>query len=168
MGSLSAFEIVATTTLAGKTIGTVAGVMCTVFVVVPLVTFMAKVGRVQQTRERVTPVVMVSYFDEKDLFIFVGSGESYHVRLVDGEYFDLILGQDVLKLLQLSDTTRTFYHASLKVQRLGCSCLRGASLSHSEVIGIAGIVCVGQDLHRHDGTGTTELIVVDYPNYGPF
>ena len=74
--------------------------MFVIVVFVPAIALIAEVTPGQETRERVTPIVMVTFFDDTDdLVRWCGSHEDQHVRRVNRHDFDLVVRENRLELL---------------------------------------------------------------------
>jgi len=79
---------------------TIAGMILMIIVIVPPITLITKVTPGQKTRERVTPIVMVIFFDDTDdLVRWCGPHEDQHVRRLNRLDFDLVARENRLELL---------------------------------------------------------------------
>jgi len=104
------FQVVGTVlSFAGGTPFAFAGMMFVIVMVESSVALVAEVGGVDESLERITPVVVTVFLDQSDNL--VGGYRSRvddHVRWVDGHDFDLVSREGSLKLLQLGNTARSF------------------------------------------------------------
>ena len=57
----------------------------------------AKMNSTQESREGITPMVMISHFDENDVFISGWSFEDDLIIVVQGQHNDLVLGEMFLE-----------------------------------------------------------------------
>ena len=106
-----------------------AGVVLVAIVVETRFALDGKMSLAQETWERVTPVVVVPYFDEYDLFGLGRTLEDDLVVMVHGQDHDLMVDEMTLKGLEFGQPARPFGNASLTMEVSGLSFLNGAASS---------------------------------------
>ena len=84
-----------------------------IIMIVTLIAFVAEIGLTEEPFERIATVIVFAFFEEMyDIVLRGGSSVNHHVRWIDGAHFDLVVGQDSLKLLEFSDTAWNFRDSS--------------------------------------------------------
>ena len=106
-----------------------AGVVSVAVVVETRLALDAKISLTQETWERVTPVVMVPYFDEHDLFGQRRSLEDDLVLVIHGQDDDLMVGEMPLKPFEFGQPARSFGNTSLAMEVSGLLFLNGSASS---------------------------------------
>ena len=106
-----------------------AGVVSVAIIVETRLALDAIIPLAQETRERVTPVVMVPYFDEHDLFGLRRPLEDDLVLVIHGQDHDLMVDEIPLKRLEFWQPARSFGNASLAMKVSGVSFLNGSASS---------------------------------------
>ena len=114
---------------AGRAFLAFAGVVSITVVVETRLAFDAKITLAQETRERVTPVVVVPYFDEHDLFGLGGTLEDDLVLMVHGQDDELVVDEMALKGFEFGQPARSFGNAGLAMEFSGVSFLNGSASS---------------------------------------
>ena len=102
-----------------------AGVVLVIVVVEASLALNTKLILTQETWERVTPVVVLTHFDEHDLFGLRRSLEDELVLMVHGQDHDLMVDEMALKGLEFGQPARPFGNTSLPMEVAGLSCLDG-------------------------------------------
>ena len=140
--------------------------------IVSMVAIVAEIGFAEESSERIASVVVIVFLDESNDLARGRGGVSHksdHVRWIDGQDFDLMVGQSGLKSCEFGDCTGSFGDSSKLVKFLGFSFLDGASLFEVVVVLVACIsVSVRQGFHGDDGPGTTEVVLILDSDAGPF
>ena len=118
--------IVLTTGLkAGGAFLAFAGVVLVVVIVETRLALDAKLILAQETWERVTPVVMLTHFDEYDLFGLRRTLEDELVLVIHGQDQDLMVDEMTLKRFEFGQPARPFGNAGLAMEISGLACLDG-------------------------------------------
>ena len=104
-------------------------------------------------------MVMVSYFDEYDLFGLGRTLEDDLVLMVHGQDDDLMVKEMTLKGLEFGQPARPFGNAGLTMEVSGLSFLNGPASFQTVVLGMSTAeVAVG--FHGDDGACATQFVVV--------
>ena len=80
-----------------------------------------------------------------------------HMRAIDGNDLDLILGQGSLKLFEFGDTARSFADFRQSMQFSGFSLLDRASIPEIFIVSIFW-TAVGSGFHGDNGPRTTQIL----------
>ena len=136
-----------------------AGVVFVVIIVETRLALDAKLILTQEAWERVTPVVVLTHFDEHDLFGLGRSLEDELVLMVHGQDHDLMVGEMTLKRFEFGQPARPFGNAGLTIEVSGLSFLNGSSSFQTVVLGVTTAE-VAVSFHGDDGAGATQFIVV--------
>ena len=144
---------------AGGTFLTLAGVVIIIVVVKADLALNTKMILTQETWERVTPVVVLTHFDEHDLFGLRRSLEDELVLMIHGQDHDLMVSEMTLKRLEFGQPARSFGNVGLTMEVSGVSFLNGSASFQTVVLGVTTAeVAVG--FHGDDSAGATQFIIV--------
>ena len=136
-----------------------AGVVIVIVVVEAGLALNTKLTLTQETWERVTPVVVLTHFDEHNLFGLGRSLEDELVLMVHGQDHDLMVDEMALKGLEFGQPARPFGNTSLPMEVSSSSGLNGFASFQTVVLGMpTAEVAVG--FHGDDGAGATQFILV--------
>ena len=115
--------------MAGGAFLAFAGVVFVTVVVETRLALDAKITLAQEIWEGVTSVVMVTHFDEYDLFGLRRSLEDDLVFVIYGQDDDLMVNEMALKGLEFGQPARPFGNAGLSMEVAGVSFLNGSASS---------------------------------------
>ena len=122
-------------------------------------TVKAKMMASEKPVEGITSVVMLTHFDEDDLFILGRTFEDDLVVMIHGKDYGLMVSEMTLKGSEFRETTRSFRYTHVTMECLGLSPLNRSASTQTDVLKVTtSEITVG--FHGHDGTCTTEFIVV--------
>ena len=123
----------------------------------------AKLILTQEAWERVTPVVVLTHFDEYDLFGLRRTLEDDLVLVVHGQDDDLMVGEMSLKRLEFGQPVRPFGNAGLTMELSGLPCLNGSGPAQTDVLRMLTTkVAVG--FHGHNGACAAQFILIIDPD----
>ena len=79
--------------------------------------------------EGITSVVMVTPFDENDVFVLGWTLENDSIVVIHGKDHDLVIGEMTLKSSEFGQSTRSFGYTRLAMECLGLGLLKGSPSS---------------------------------------
>ena len=125
----SSSKVLALGLAAGGTFLTNARMVMVVVVMKSGFAFDAKMMRAKKSWKGIASVVVLSHFDENDLFGLGRTFEDDLVLLIHGQDYDLIVDEMTLKGVEFGQPARTFGNVSIAMECFGLSFLNGSSSS---------------------------------------
>ena len=143
----------------GGTFPAFAAMVIVVIVVEIRLALDGKLIRTEETWERVTPVVVLTHFDEYDVIVLGRTLEDDLVLVIHGQDHDLMTGEMPLKSLEFGQPARPFGNAGLAMEFFGLSGLNGSASAQTVVLGVTTTE-VAIRFHGHDGACAAQFVLV--------